>query len=66
MIRIVKTAPTCIFAFAGRADDKETAVESNLLRHFDPSVGRWLNEEPVGYAAADAKTLHRYAGNQPE
>jgi RHS repeat-associated protein len=65
MIRIADN-PTSIFAFTGRALGEEAGVESNQLRHFDPAVGRWLDEEPVGYAAADAKTLHRYAGNRPE
>jgi RHS repeat-associated protein len=64
MIRIADN-PTCIFAFAGRALDKETAVQSNQQRHFDPAVGRWLDGEPIGYEAGDAN-LHRFVGNRPE
>ncbi|MES1213408.1 MAG: RHS repeat-associated core domain-containing protein [Singulisphaera sp.] len=33
------------------------------LRHYDPKIGRWLNNEPVGYEA-DA-TLYRYVSNKP-
>jgi hypothetical protein len=31
---------------------------------YDPSVGRWLEKDPVGFAAGDAN-LYRYAGNDP-
>ena len=64
MIRIADTEPTSIFAFKGRPIDKETGLQSNQLRHFDPAVGRWLNDEPVGYHG-DAN-LHRYPGNCPQ
>jgi RHS repeat-associated protein len=64
MIRIADN-PTCIFAFTGRALDKEAVVESNQLRHFDPAVGRWLDEEPDGYQGDD-DTLHRYVDNRPQ
>jgi len=60
MIRIGDTEPASIFAFKGRALDKEP--QSSQLRHFDPAVGRWLDEEPVGYQG-DAN-LHRYPGNR--
>ena len=63
MNRIVSSEPT--FTFTGRPLDKEAALQSNQLRHFDPSVGRWVSEEPVGYDAGDAD-LHRYVGNRPE
>jgi RHS repeat-associated protein len=65
MIRIANSEPTSLFAFTGRAPDKEAAVEPNLLRHFDPAVGRWLDDEPVGHAAGDANQ-HRYADNRPQ
>ena len=63
MNRIANIQPS-IFAFTGRPLDKEVGLQSNQHRHFDPSVGRWVNEEPIGYEA-DAD-LHRYAGNRPE
>jgi hypothetical protein len=31
---------------------------------YDPSVGRWLEEDPTGFAAGDAN-LGRYVGNNP-
>ena len=65
MIRIANSEPTSIFAFTGRALDNEVGLQFNQLRHFDSTVGRWLDDEPVGYEAGDAD-LHRYAGNRPE
>lgn len=31
---------------------------------YDPSVGRWITEDPIGFAAGDAD-LYRYVGNDP-
>jgi uncharacterized protein RhaS with RHS repeats len=31
---------------------------------YDPRTGRWLSEDPIGFAAADAN-LYRYVGNSP-
>ncbi len=36
----------------------------NQSRWFDPSVGKWLSEDPSGLAAGDAN-LYRYCGNAP-
>jgi hypothetical protein len=37
-------------------------LQNNLNRWYDPSVGRWLSEDPIGFAAGDAN-LHTYVGN---
>jgi hypothetical protein len=31
---------------------------------YDPSIGRWLQEDPIGFAAGDPN-LYRYVGNDP-
>jgi len=31
---------------------------------FDPSIGKWISEDPEGFAAGDAN-LYRYVGNAP-
>jgi RHS repeat-associated protein len=36
---------------------------ANGARHHDPTVGRWINQEPVGFA--DGANLYRYVGNEP-
>lgn len=65
MIRIADSEPMSIFAFTGRVFDEEVRLQSNEHRHFDPTVGQWLSEEPIGCEAADAD-LYRYTGNRPQ
>jgi RHS repeat-associated protein len=45
MICIAKTdpKPDCLFAYTGHPFDKEVGLQSNEIRHFDPTVGRWLD-----------------------
>lgn len=31
---------------------------------YDPNIGRWLNEDPIGFEAGD-ENLYRYVGNDP-
>ena len=31
---------------------------------YDPTIGRWLSEDPIGFEGGDAN-LYRYVGNQP-
>jgi hypothetical protein len=38
-------------------------LQNNLNRWYDPSVGRWLSEDPIGFAGRDAN-LYRYVRNQ--
>ncbi len=51
MICIAKTdpKPDCLFAFTGHPFDKEVGLQSNEIRHYDPTVGRWLNDDWIGY-----------------
>lgn len=51
------------FAFTGRYRDELTGLQNNLNRWYDPRVGRWLSEDPIGFAGGDAN-LYRYVGNQ--
>jgi RHS repeat-associated protein len=52
------------FAFTGRQFDKATGLQNNLNRWYDPRLGRWMSEDPIGHAAGDAN-LYRYVGNEP-
>ncbi len=36
----------------------------NLNRWYDPAVGRWISEDPIGFAAGDSN-LYRYVSNSP-
>jgi RHS repeat-associated protein len=42
--------------------DSETGLQNNLHRWYDPGTGRWISEDPIGFAAGDAN-LYRYVGN---
>ena len=50
------------FLFTARPFDPDTGLQSNLNRWYDPAVGRWLREDPIGLDAADGN-LYRYCGN---
>ena len=52
------------FAYTGRLFDKDTGLQNNLNRWYDPAIGRWMSEDPIGFAAGDAN-LYRYVGNSP-
>jgi RHS repeat-associated protein len=52
------------FAYTGRFFDSATGLQNNLNRWYDASTGRWLSEDPIGFAAGDAN-LYRYVGNSP-
>jgi len=67
MIRIAdpKPAPDHLFAYTGREIEPEGGLYFYRHRHFDPTVGRWLDREPSG-CEADDPALHRYVGNRPQ
>ena len=44
--------------------DPASGLQNNLNRWYDPEVGRWISEDPIGFAAGDAN-LYRYVGNSP-
>ena len=48
----------------GREADSETGLQYNRARYYDPKVGRWLSQDPLGFAAGDGN-LYRYVGNAP-
>jgi RHS repeat-associated protein len=50
--------------FTGREFDPEPALQSHYTRHFDPTPGQWLSEEPIANESGDA-TLHPYVRAAP-
>jgi len=62
-----ETAPTVdhLFAFTGRPFDEDTGLQNNLNRWYDPSVGRWLSEDPIGFRGGDVN-VYRYVRNTPQ
>gem|GEM_PF-5299947 len=53
-----------LYAFAGREFDTDTGLSQNHHRWYDPAEGRFLSEDPLGFAAGDAN-LNRYVFNNP-
>jgi RHS repeat-associated protein len=53
-----------LFGYTGREWDAEADLQHNRARWYDPAVGRWLSEDPIGFQAGDVN-LSRYVGNEP-
>ena len=52
-----------LHAFHGPACDDD--LHYDLIRHFDPTPGRLLSDEPLGFEADDMLNLYRHVSNQP-
>jgi RHS repeat-associated protein len=52
------------YLFTARELDEETGLQYNRARWYDTTVGRWINEDPIGFAAGDTN-LSRYVSNGP-
>ncbi|REK22183.1 MAG: hypothetical protein DWQ42_17660 [Planctomycetota bacterium] len=52
------------FLYTGRKLDTETGLMYYRARYYDPSLGRFVQRDPIGYAAGDSN-LYRYVGNSP-
>jgi len=53
-----------LFGFTGREYDFETGLAYYRARYYDPAIGRFLSEDPLGFAAGDTN-LSRYVSNSP-
>ena len=49
---------------AGRPIDEKTGLSDYRARFYDPGVGRFISEDPSGFAGGDTN-LFRYVGNDP-
>jgi RHS repeat-associated protein len=52
------------FGYTGRELDGETGLYYYRARYYDPTVGRFISEDPVGFSAGDTN-LYRYVNNSP-
>ena len=52
------------FGFTGRDVDEETDLYYYRARYYDPAVGQFISEDPIGFSAGDAN-LYRYTSNNP-
>jgi RHS repeat-associated protein len=53
-----------LFHYTGQERDEATGLQKHGGRWYDPRIGRWLSEDPIGFDAGDAN-LYRYVGNSP-
>jgi RHS repeat-associated protein len=52
------------YGYTGRDRDTETGLDYYRARYYDSANGRFISEDPIGFAAGDAN-LTRYVGNSP-
>jgi RHS repeat-associated protein len=52
------------YGYTGREQDAETGLDYYRARYYDARNGRFISEDPIGFAAGDAN-LTRYVGNSP-
>ena len=57
-------AVDCLFGFTGRPLDKASGLQNNTNRWYNPSLGRWMSDDPTGFTAGDTNE-YRYVGNSP-
>ena len=57
------SAVESLFLFTARPFDPDTGLQNNLHRWYDPAVGRWLSEDPIGFTRH--MSLYDYAQNSP-
>jgi RHS repeat-associated protein len=50
--------------YTGTSTESITGLVGDNARQYDPGLGRWTSEDPLGFAAGDAN-LNRYVGNGP-
>ena len=53
-----------VFGFTGRETDDESDLYYYRARYYDPGIGQFISEDPLGLHAGDANT-RRYVGNSP-
>ena len=52
------------YKFTAREFDSATGLQYNRARYYDPTIGRWTSQDPLGFDGGDAN-LYRYVGNRP-
>jgi len=50
--------------YTAQVRDAETGLDYYNARYFDPAVGRFLSQDPIGFGGGDGN-LYRYVGNDP-
>ena len=59
---ITNAAALTYFLYTARLYDADSDLQNNHHRWYDNTLGKWISEDPIGFAAGDANTS-RYIGN---
>jgi RHS repeat-associated protein len=51
-----------LYGYTGREFDEGTSLQYNRARYYDPKLGQFISQDPIGLAGGDAN-LYRMAGN---
>ena len=51
------------YLYTGREWEPETGLYYYRARHYDPTLGRFLQPDPIGYA--DGLNMYEYVGSDP-
>ena len=52
------------YGYTGREHDAESGLIYYRARHYDPALGQFLQQDPIGFAAGDLN-LYAYVENDP-
>jgi RHS repeat-associated protein len=52
------------YGFSGRERDAESGLMFYRARYYDPKIGRFISEDPIGFHSGDSN-LYRYVANGP-
>ncbi len=63
LISETNTAVDLIYGFTGKQLDEATELQHNLNRWYDATLGQWLSEDPMSFAAGD-ENVRRYVRNR--
>ncbi|MEM6472621.1 MAG: RHS repeat-associated core domain-containing protein, partial [Planctomycetota bacterium] len=53
-----------LYGFTGRERGEESGLNYHRARYYDTATGRWLSNDPIGFAAGDTN-VSRYVQNNP-
>ena len=56
--------PDQLYSYTGREFDTESGLYYLRARYYDPTTGRFLQEDPIGFAGGDIN-VYRYVYNNP-